>query len=114
MFPSRFTPKLVLGVRSRLNDLVHSPFRGLGWHSPFGLVLLRLLGFPIPMLFAVCHDLVLRYPVTLSSDGRRGSPRLLRQPYCFGAFAGVLPGVLTLCGGGLVLPAAPARLASLL
>src|SRR3954469_4747139 len=108
----------MLGAGLSLDDLAHGPFRGFSrytpFDTPFGLVLLRLLGFPIPMLFAVCHDLVLRYPVTLSSDGRRGSPRLLRQPYCFGAFAGVLPGVLTLCGGGLVLPAAPARLASLL
>ncbi len=36
------------------------------------------------------------------------APEMLRS-YCRGAFGGVWPGVLTFCGGGLVLPAAPAR-----
>jgi hypothetical protein len=62
--------KLVFGVCLSLRDLAHGPFRGLSWHSPFRLFLLRLLEFPIPMLFAVCHDLVLRYPVTLSGAQR--------------------------------------------
>lgn len=43
-----------------------------------------------------------------------GAARLPQAVHCRGAFGGVLPGVLPVCGGGLVLPAARAWLASLL
>ena len=59
------------GVQPPLDDFAASPLHGLGWHSPFGLLFLRLLGFPISMLFAVCHDLLLRPP--RSSEALSGS-----------------------------------------
>lgn len=55
-------PLMLGGVRPPLDDFADGPYRGLDWRSPFGLLFLRLLGFPIPMLFAVCHDLLLRHP----------------------------------------------------
>jgi hypothetical protein len=64
----RSSGNLVLGVRPGFDDLAHSPLCGLSCPGSFGFVFLRLLGFAIPMLLAVCHDPLLRYPETVSKD----------------------------------------------
>jgi hypothetical protein len=47
---------LVLGVRPRLDDLAHGPFRGPSSRVTFWFLFLRLFRFAVTMLFAVCHD----------------------------------------------------------